>query len=297
MTEDMDRIHQAVSGQVLQLANLASHAAEIGVQLAVRRSAEAERSSRAGAADAAQRLRAERELAAAVWARARSSRWLASAGPDELVALWASARAWAPLDTRAARAVEAVARRVADLGVDVDRAVGTLDAGDVAALRSALDDHAAVRDGASDGSDSARAMDGAAGTMAGPDLEKRVLAALRAEWAAPAVAAVNADEAFGALATKLTRLEADGADIGAVLRSLPQAQITGAGIRHPAAFAAWLLDGRAAAGEPVRIAGRGWSRPVAESLTAPTRATAAPSGRAGAVRVSAARTGADPSQR
>lgn len=86
---------------------------------------------------------------------------------------------------------------------------------------------------------------------------------------ADTVATVTADDAFGALAHKLARLEADGHELAAVLEALPEAEITGSGIRHPAAFAAWLVDRWAATGGPVRVAGRGWSRPVAEAVAAP----------------------------
>lgn len=282
MTEDMERIHHAVSGQVLQLANLASHAAELAVQLAGRRSMEAERSSRADAADVALRLRAERELAAVVWARSRSPRWLAAAGPDELVAVWASARAWAPLDTRAARAVDALTRRVADLGVDVDQAAASLDAQDRAALRKILEDHSTARqDGAPGTGQPAPAVGDAAIGWLGPEQEERVLAALRAEWSASTVGAVTADDAFGALASKLARLEDDGHEIAAVLRALPEAGITASDIRNPAAFAAWQVDRWAATGRPVHIAGQGWTRPAAEAVATAPRSAGGPARAAG----------------
>ena len=82
-----------------------------------------------------------------------------------------------------------------------------------------------------------------------------VPAPLRAEKAAATMDTASADAAFDALAAKPARLEVDGAGIGAVLRSLPQA--TGTGIRRPAAFAARRVDRRMASGEPVGVAGHG----------------------------------------
>lgn len=269
MTEDIDRVHQAVSGQVLQLVNVASHAAELAVQLAVRRSMQAERRSAAEGAAAADRLRADRELAAVVWARSRSRRWLAAAGPDELVTVWASARPWAQHDQRAARAVEAVGRRLADLGVDVGQATGALERCDPADLGRLLGpDHSAAGPGPAAGS----------GEMSA-DRQARLLEVLSSEWASSTVDAVAAGDAFGALAYKLTWLEDQGHDMSAVVRSLPEARIVGPEIRQPAAYAAWLVDGYAAEGEPVKVAAQGIVEPaeeaVARTSSKPTKAPAA----------------------
>lgn len=258
MTEDMDRVHQAISGQLMQLVNVASHAAELAVQMAARRSMQAERRSAAEGAAAADRLRADRELAAAVWARSRSKRWLAAARPDELVTVWASARAWSPYDRRAARAVEAVGRRLADLGVDVDHTTSALDRQDLPDLGRLL--------ASTEPAGSTEA--GAGGSAA--DREARVLEVVAAEWASSTVEAVTAGDAFGALAYKLGWLEEQGHDMAAVVRWLPETRIVAPEIRQPAAYAAWLVDQYAADGEPVRVAAEGITEPAAEAVARTT---------------------------
>lgn len=263
MTEEMERVGHALSGQLLQLANLATQAAELTVQLAARRAAAAEQRSRDAAVATGRRLQADRELAAAVWARSRSRRWLAAAEPDELVTVWANARAWAPHDRRAARAVEVLAGRIADRGVDVERAVAALDAGDAAALHRALTDPSP---GAG-----AEAPAGAGAQRTGPsaaadtDRQAEVLEVLRAEWDEDTVDAVTSGDAFGALAHKLSRLGEDGHDLHAVVRSLPADKIVDAEIRQPAAFAAWLVD-RYAAADAVQVAGAGFNEPGGEAV-------------------------------
>lgn len=266
MTEDMERVHGAISGTVLQLANLASHAAELAVQLAASRAQRAEAQDRHTAGDVADRLRTDRELAAAVWARSRSRKWLATAEPDELVAVWASARAWAPHDTRAARAVEALTRRVADLGVDPGPAAAALDAGDTAALARMLEEGPGA---AGPGKERA---DSGSNARSFEQREEAVLEVLRAEWSEPTLERITAGEAFPALAHKLGRLQDDGRDIHALLRSMPQSQLVAPEIRQPAAFAAWLVDQYAAA-EPVRTAAQGYAAPAGEAGP-PPRATA-----------------------
>lgn len=267
MTEDMERVHHAISGQVIQLANLASNAAQLAVQMAARRAWESEHRSREDAAATAERLRADRELAAAVWARSRSRDWLRAAGPDELVTVWASARAWAPHDSRAAAAVAALTGRVADLGVDVDAATAALDAQDAGALSRMLADRPGRAGRTGDGP-AAEAADAASPQVLGrssAEREDQVLEVLRGEWSAATVEAVADGEAFGALAYKLGRLEDDGHDLRQVVRSIPESSITGPDIRQPAAFAAWLVDNYAAA-EPVKIAAEGYTEPASETL-------------------------------
>lgn len=269
MTEDMERVSHAISGQVIQLANLASNAAQLAVQMAGRRAWESEHRSREDAAATAERLRADRELAGAVWARSRSRGWLRAAGPDELVAVWASARAWAPHDSRAAAAVAALTGRVADLGVDVDAATAALDAQDADALGRMLTDRPGRSGRAGDGSAAEAAEADAASYQvlgrSSAEWEEHVLGVLRGEWSAATVEAVADGEAFGALVHKLGRLEYDGHDLSQVVRTLSESSITGPDIRQPAAFAAWLVDNYAAA-KPVKVAAEGYTEPASETL-------------------------------
>lgn len=278
MTEDMERVHGAISGQVLQLASIAGQAAELAVQLSAVRARRAELLDQETAARVADRLRTDRELAATVWARSRSRRWLTEASPEELVAVWASARAWAPHDTRAARAVESLVQRVADLGVDPGAAAAALDAADSAALSRMLAERPARAPAGARADDQPTGRgweDG--GEPAGRTWEQRekdVLQVLRGAWEDRVVEAVAAGDAFPALVHKLSHLQDDGHDVFALVALMPAQKLVAPEIRQPAAFAAWMVDQYAAA-EPVRVAGQDYTMPAGEGAV-PKPATAPP---------------------
>lgn len=138
---DMDRIRHDLTAAAVQLANLSAQTAELSVRLAAQRARHAEQQSRTTAAETRERLQADRRLAALVWARTWSEKWMEHASDDELARIWASARAWAPYDARAARALVVVADRVAAIGIGVGAGIeptAGIDGDEAEALRRML---------------------------------------------------------------------------------------------------------------------------------------------------------------
>lgn len=111
-----DETTEAVGTSARKIAVYASmtlSALEVGMQMHAQRAERAAREAEEQARALQQRLRAERELAAASWRRLRSM----EGDPRELGQALASAAVWAPLDTRAARALSQVQRRLGAAGV------------------------------------------------------------------------------------------------------------------------------------------------------------------------------------
>lgn len=233
-------------------------------RLAALRARDAEHRSRGATELAAQRLRADRDLAAAVWSRAHSEHWLRDTASDELITVWANARAWAPHDPRAADAVTALGDHLTGAGVDVTAAgagamIDKWDPEACAALPGVLGPGITPF---------ADAADPTAATVPESDrdaLLRRTADALRAEWSDDTAAAVIADSAFPALANTLNRLTRDGHDLHTLIRSIGETGLSDPHIRHPAAFASWRLNGNAAA-PAVRTAREGYTRPIPEAL-------------------------------
>ncbi len=219
---EMVEIERRVMAALTMMVRASSELARTLIQVRAQALRDAARAGQESARQARARARAAQQADAAVYRAVWSPQWWRQASAEDIAQVWRAAETWAAVDPRAAAARRLIVERLAKMGVNVDLDAPVTE--DETTIGDAVDQAVTEVDPTVIEGQFVEVSDDEVSRLA--QARERMAEHVRAVWPED-TSEGRADRVIGSkawvvLANKLAQLEAEGHDVRALLRGVPE---------------------------------------------------------------------------